>query len=209
MLSNVFTALALFAVGAAAQSSSAVPSGVPGLDACILTCLTQATASGGCSSFTDLQCVCTSTAFQSAAQQCLTSQCTQADQQAALQLQQSQCASSPSLLSLCTRISSAASSVSSTESAATSTLTSAQSSLSSSVSSVLSSLSSKAASETSAASSALSSVKSSLSSVVSSATSAAATSNSAGARVAFDSMGGVLTLGFAVLGAIAGGAMVI
>ncbi|KAH7883432.1 hypothetical protein F5I97DRAFT_243315 [Phlebopus sp. FC_14] len=72
----------------APASTSSLPAGI---DDCILTCVTQAAASGGCSSFTDLQCVCTSTAFQSAALQCLQSTCTPADVTAATQLQQQEC----------------------------------------------------------------------------------------------------------------------
>lgn len=41
---------------------------------------------------TDVSCVCTNTTFQKAAQSCLTSKCSSADQAAALQLQQSECA---------------------------------------------------------------------------------------------------------------------
>ncbi|KAI0044916.1 hypothetical protein FA95DRAFT_205877 [Auriscalpium vulgare] len=87
-------ALAL-AAPALAQSSSAVPSGIAGISPCILTCLTSAQ---GCSSFTDIQCVCTSTQYQDSAASCLNSTCSTADQNAARQLQQSQCASSTFLL---------------------------------------------------------------------------------------------------------------
>ncbi|KAI7861259.1 hypothetical protein K492DRAFT_139311 [Lichtheimia hyalospora FSU 10163] len=61
------------------------------MNPCVLQCVTQAASQGGCSSFTDISCVCTSTEFQSATLQCLTSTCTPEDQQLALSLQQQQC----------------------------------------------------------------------------------------------------------------------
>ncbi|KAG1734503.1 hypothetical protein EDB19DRAFT_1154120 [Suillus lakei] len=71
-------------------SSAATPSG---LTECIVSCSTQAAAAGGCSSFTDLACVCTSTAFQTAAGACLQANCTAAEVAQAQTLQQSECAS--------------------------------------------------------------------------------------------------------------------
>ncbi|KIJ63539.1 hypothetical protein HYDPIDRAFT_29335 [Hydnomerulius pinastri MD-312] len=103
MFANVKTlaVVAACAVAAQAQSSASTTSTAPAsqsslpasIDTCILGCVTEAAASGGCSSFTDLQCVCTSTTFQSAALQCLQSNCTAADVTAATQLQQQECAS--------------------------------------------------------------------------------------------------------------------
>ncbi|EIM79454.1 uncharacterized protein STEHIDRAFT_163645 [Stereum hirsutum FP-91666 SS1] len=87
--------------GVNAQSStasSAAPSGssIPGLTTCIVQCLLQAASTGGCSSFTDLDCICSSGAFQSAAIVCVDSECPTADQQTALGLQQQYCGSSAS-----------------------------------------------------------------------------------------------------------------
>jgi hypothetical protein len=42
---------------------------------------------------TDLSCVCNSTSFQQTAANCLTANCTAADQQAALELQKQECGS--------------------------------------------------------------------------------------------------------------------
>ncbi|KAI0821265.1 hypothetical protein BC629DRAFT_1587558 [Irpex lacteus] len=80
------------AVGVQAQSSSAAPAIPSGLSTCLITCVTTAASDAGCSSFTDLQCVCTNPTFLSSATSCLQSSCTSADQQAALQLQSTECA---------------------------------------------------------------------------------------------------------------------
>ncbi|KAL4078998.1 hypothetical protein J3A83DRAFT_4367719 [Scleroderma citrinum] len=63
------------------------------LSACLLQCVTTAAQSAGCSSFTDLACVCTSSSFQTAASQCLQANCTAADLQTGLTLAQQECAS--------------------------------------------------------------------------------------------------------------------
>ncbi|KAG6382206.1 hypothetical protein JVT61DRAFT_859 [Boletus reticuloceps] len=73
----------------AAPSQTSLPAG---LDQCIITCSSQAAAAAGCGSFTNLTCVCTSVAFQSAAGACLVANCTQADLQAAQQISSQQCA---------------------------------------------------------------------------------------------------------------------
>lgn len=85
--------------------------GVSAQDACMLNCFAAAVSPSTCatlyvllahsrwtsflmrSSFssTDLTCVCTNTAFQAAAKACLLANCTTADQQAALQLEQAEC----------------------------------------------------------------------------------------------------------------------
>ncbi|KAH7920558.1 hypothetical protein BV22DRAFT_1132975 [Leucogyrophana mollusca] len=99
MIPNVQILLAVFATALAAQAQSttssapASQSSLPSsLTPCILSCVTQAASSGGCSSFTDISCVCTSTAFQSAALSCLQANCTSAEVSAATQLQQTECA---------------------------------------------------------------------------------------------------------------------
>ncbi|KAI9455826.1 hypothetical protein HD554DRAFT_2178323 [Boletus coccyginus] len=70
----------------AAESSSAA-----NLTPCLLTCVTQAATSGGCASYADISCVCTSATFQSAATACLQASCTADDLAAAQALQQQQC----------------------------------------------------------------------------------------------------------------------
>ncbi|KAI0250132.1 hypothetical protein BJV78DRAFT_1113478, partial [Lactifluus subvellereus] len=74
--------LAVAAVGVSAQS---------GLDTCITGCLTIAEGHSSCTSYTNVSCVCTSKAFQTAAASCLSANCTTADQKAATQLQETQC----------------------------------------------------------------------------------------------------------------------
>ncbi|KAF8434380.1 hypothetical protein L210DRAFT_3410855 [Boletus edulis BED1] len=73
----------------AAASQTSLPAG---LDQCIITCSSQAAAVAGCGSFTNLTCVCTSTAYQSAAGACLAANCTSSDLQAAQQIENQQCA---------------------------------------------------------------------------------------------------------------------
>ncbi|PAV20151.1 ectomycorrhiza-regulated CFEM domain-containing [Pyrrhoderma noxium] len=142
---KLILAATLGAVFVAAQSSTdtasaASPSGTGSIDACILTCVTQAASSAGCSSFQDLQCVCTNTDFQSAAQQCLQSSCTAADLNTALGLQQSQCAAVSASGSASTDTASATDTLSSVASSVSSNLSSAASSVASSISSVASSV---------------------------------------------------------------------
>ncbi|KAH9055383.1 hypothetical protein EDB87DRAFT_1641557 [Lactarius vividus] len=67
--------------------------GVSAQDACIITCLQQSLSPSTCTSYTDLTCVCSNKAFQSASAACLNANCTTADQQAALELQQAECGS--------------------------------------------------------------------------------------------------------------------
>ncbi|KAG1867047.1 hypothetical protein C8R48DRAFT_671932 [Suillus tomentosus] len=97
MLFKSLFVLATAALTAYAQSATttsdpaaATPSGIT---PCILSCSSQAASAGGCSSFSDLACVCTSTAFQAAAGACLQANCTTAEVAQAQALQQSQCAS--------------------------------------------------------------------------------------------------------------------
>ncbi|KAK7456349.1 hypothetical protein VKT23_010596 [Stygiomarasmius scandens] len=63
-----------------------------GISQCIIDCVTPAATDNGCSSFADLQCVCTSSDFQSAALSCLQANCTTAQIQEADNLQTSNCA---------------------------------------------------------------------------------------------------------------------
>ncbi|OAX35534.1 hypothetical protein K503DRAFT_785016 [Rhizopogon vinicolor AM-OR11-026] len=89
----VVLAAAALAVNAQTPTSSGDASVPSGLTTCIVDCSTQAAASAGCSSFSDLPCVCTSTTFQSAAGACLQANCTTAEVQTATQLQTAECAS--------------------------------------------------------------------------------------------------------------------
>ncbi|KAJ8587679.1 hypothetical protein M405DRAFT_934573 [Rhizopogon salebrosus TDB-379] len=83
-------ALAANAQSLTTSSASALPSG---LTPCIIQCSSQAAASSGCSSYIDLTCVCSSSAFQTAAGACLQANCTAADIQAATQIQTTECSS--------------------------------------------------------------------------------------------------------------------
>ncbi|THU75204.1 hypothetical protein K435DRAFT_707540, partial [Dendrothele bispora CBS 962.96] len=98
----------LSAVAVNAQDTS-------GISQCVLSCVSSAASDNGCSSFTDLQCVCTNTAFQQASLQCLQSNCPdQVD--AATQLQQQECASGTASRSSSTSSTSSATSASSSSS---------------------------------------------------------------------------------------------
>ncbi|KAK7444770.1 hypothetical protein VKT23_015087 [Stygiomarasmius scandens] len=93
--------LALFGYVSAQDSSSAatsasgssIPTSPAGISPCIIECVTTAATQNGCSSFTDIACVCSNTQFQQASLACLQANCTAADVAAATQLQQSQCSS--------------------------------------------------------------------------------------------------------------------
>ncbi|KAH8984797.1 hypothetical protein EDB86DRAFT_2407710 [Lactarius hatsudake] len=61
--------------------------GVSAQDACILGCLQQSESPSTCTSYTNLTCVCSNKAFQSASAACLNANCTTADQQTALELE--------------------------------------------------------------------------------------------------------------------------
>ncbi|CCM06730.1 uncharacterized protein FIBRA_09024 [Fibroporia radiculosa] len=87
--------LSIPAAAASGSASAPLPSfhvSIPSPDACVLNCLESAISSGGCSSITDISCVCTSTAYQSAAEACLKANCTAADLATAAALQTSECA---------------------------------------------------------------------------------------------------------------------
>ncbi|THH09775.1 hypothetical protein EW145_g1782 [Phellinidium pouzarii] len=101
----MFTVKALFAVAAAsilavnAQSgsaSAAVPTSTAGIDPCLITCVTGAITTAGCSSLEDLTCICTSTSFQSDALSCLQSNCPASDLAAAQALQSEECGTASS-----------------------------------------------------------------------------------------------------------------
>ncbi|KAL1733833.1 hypothetical protein EV714DRAFT_246085, partial [Schizophyllum commune] len=130
-------ALLAFATTVLAQDStsaatSATASSTAGISACILQCSSDAASSNGCSSITDLQCVCTSASFQDDAKSCLQDNCTEEEQQAALQLQAAECAaiggtaeSGSATTSTGTSASSSASSASNSASSASNSATSA------------------------------------------------------------------------------------
>ncbi|KAI0737218.1 hypothetical protein C8Q80DRAFT_1301062 [Daedaleopsis nitida] len=93
--SALVLAAAAFA-GVHAQSGSgsagAAPTGIAGISPCILQCITQAATGTGCSGLTDVTCFCTNTQFQQASAACLQQSCTAADLQTVMALQQSECA---------------------------------------------------------------------------------------------------------------------
>ncbi|KAL1699384.1 hypothetical protein EV121DRAFT_216358 [Schizophyllum commune] len=91
----------------------------------------QASLPASCNALTDLQCVCTSASFQDDAKSCLQDNCTEEEQQAALQLQAAECAaiggtseSSSAATSTGTSASSSATSASNSASSASRTRTS-------------------------------------------------------------------------------------
>ncbi|KAI0915392.1 hypothetical protein AcW1_003930 [Taiwanofungus camphoratus] len=211
-LACVALAAVAFVRDVSAQSSSSsivLPSGAPaGITPCILNCVTQAASSGGCSSFEDLSCVCTSSAFQSAARSCLQSNCTTAEQQSADVLQQQECAAA----SIASGGTSAASSVVSHYSSLSSALSSAASSYSSYLSSIYADPSGHAGS-TSGSGSAASSPTSPAHSTGSTSTSASPTT-SANAGVGFRAAGrvgngGLAGAAVALLGVVAGAGLVL
>ncbi|KAI6101039.1 hypothetical protein EDD16DRAFT_402526 [Pisolithus croceorrhizus] len=69
------SALATQAQSTTATATASASSSTPSLSPCLLNCVTTAASAAGCSSFTDLSCVCTSTTFQSEAGACLTANC--------------------------------------------------------------------------------------------------------------------------------------
>ncbi|KAG2357159.1 hypothetical protein BDR07DRAFT_392478 [Suillus spraguei] len=85
-------ALAVNAQSGNATSSSADPAASGAPSPCIIGCSTQAAAQSDCISYTNLTCVCSSTAFQDAAGACLQANCTTAEIAQANTLQQDECA---------------------------------------------------------------------------------------------------------------------
>ncbi|KAH9165059.1 hypothetical protein EDB89DRAFT_2126207 [Lactarius sanguifluus] len=71
----------------------ATVAGVSAQDACIIGCLQQSLSPSTCTSYTNISCVCSNKAFQSASAACINANCTTADQQAALELQLAECGS--------------------------------------------------------------------------------------------------------------------
>ncbi|KAL1922641.1 uncharacterized protein VTP21DRAFT_10180 [Calcarisporiella thermophila] len=90
----LFTAFlfALLVLNGTANGSSLGVRGFPGISMCIISCSSEAASNTGCSSFTNLACVCTDANFQSIASQCIQSNCPD-EQQAAKSLQSQHCAS--------------------------------------------------------------------------------------------------------------------
>ncbi|KAH9856862.1 hypothetical protein C2E23DRAFT_857090 [Lenzites betulinus] len=218
MLFKALPALAVVAAfaGVHAQdaTSSAPPTSTSGVTACILGCIQTSAVANGCTGVTDLTCLCTSTAFQQAAASCLQSTCTADEVQAALTLQQEECASVSA---------SASGSASATASASASeTASSGASSAASAASSASSALSSIIASGTSAIASGASSLSSRLSSATAisgtgsasgSGAAASQTSNAAAAllfKPAFGvGAGGVIGVGVAIAGVVLGAGLVL
>ncbi|KAI0072418.1 hypothetical protein K474DRAFT_398330 [Panus rudis PR-1116 ss-1] len=183
--------VAAAALSVSAQDSSA-PAATPSLSTCILGCLTQASSGSSCQSFTDVSCVCSDQTFQQNAAQCLESQCSSDEQQAAIQLQQQECGGTAS---------SAAPTGSSAASSAISAASSAISSIASGASSLASSLSSRASSAASSATRPASSGAS--------ATGSGTSSGSSSGAVSLISHGGLAGVGMAVLGMAAGAAFIL
>ncbi|KAG2073248.1 hypothetical protein BDR04DRAFT_1010931 [Suillus decipiens] len=94
-------ALAVNAQSGTVTSGSAVPTASGAVSPCILACSTQAAAQSDCISYTNLTCVCSSTAFQTAAGTCLQANCTAAEVAQANALQQDECATRTSFFPKC------------------------------------------------------------------------------------------------------------
>ncbi|CAL1711798.1 unnamed protein product [Somion occarium] len=203
MFSNfkvAFAVLVTAAICVNAQSSTAsAPAGLPsGITACSLQCIQQSLGEGNCQSITDVQCLCSSQAFQAATLQCLQTNCPD-DVSAATAAQQSQCgnAASSGSSSLASSASSISQSVASGSSAS-----SVAASITSGASSAASSLSSRAAGGAS-------SLSSSLSSVLSSASVAATNTGNGSGAVSLFSQGGIVSAVVALVGVVAGAAFVL
>ncbi|KAG5646129.1 hypothetical protein DXG03_004368 [Asterophora parasitica] len=87
-----FLFLATSALAQSTTSSAATPGSTAGISPCILGCTVSAATANNCT-IDNLQCLCTSKAFQAAAQACLIAKCSASDQAAALALQEQECAS--------------------------------------------------------------------------------------------------------------------
>ncbi|KAL1744688.1 hypothetical protein HDZ31DRAFT_63826 [Schizophyllum fasciatum] len=85
-------ASAVLAQDSTSSASGAAPTSTAGISQCLLQCTTTAASANGCSSVTDLQCLCTSASFQNDAKSCMQDNCTEEEQQAGLQLQAAECA---------------------------------------------------------------------------------------------------------------------
>ncbi|KAL7417663.1 hypothetical protein BDY24DRAFT_375654 [Mrakia frigida] len=87
LFTSVLAALAL-PLAAVAQAGLDISSISP----CIISCSTIGAAAGGCSSFSDYACICTSTVAQEAVSACLQANCTAEDVTASFALQNVTCA---------------------------------------------------------------------------------------------------------------------
>ncbi|KAG8919688.1 hypothetical protein FRC02_001447 [Tulasnella sp. 418] len=169
-----------------ATTTSMDPEATSGITPCILQCVSSAADDAGCDGFTDLECICTSQEFQTAAGQCLQQSCTAEEVQGALALQQSQCGA----------ISSATESL---ISEASTQLGGIQTSIASVTQSIASGLSSRASSASVAASSSIAQISRS---VVSTSQAAATSSSAAGQAVSLP--GNPVAIGAVLLAAVIG-----
>ncbi|KAF7794300.1 hypothetical protein EIP86_005433 [Pleurotus ostreatoroseus] len=214
LFSLVFLAASAFGAATSATDSADAAAATMGITTCIIGCSTQAAETEGCSSFADLQCVCTNANFQAAARECLTANCTAAELTSALALQDQECASISGAISA-----SGASETGSSTSAGTashSSATSAESAPASSSTNAASSQShssgntsgSSSAPAASGSSTAPASSNTAGSSSGSSAAASATTSSSAATalRLSFD---GIRGLAMAIAGVLAGAAFVL
>ncbi|WVQ97506.1 hypothetical protein IAU59_004620 [Kwoniella sp. CBS 9459] len=147
---------------------------------CVVTCSTQAAAAAGCTSYTDVTCVCTNAAFQNAAGACLVANCTADEQTAATSLQQVLCAGQ-SVTGGSVTATISASGTSSIDASAIASLTASDSAASSSAASIASSAASgaSASASTSASAASASASASSASASASAGTSGSASGNAA------------------------------
>ncbi|KIM78485.1 hypothetical protein PILCRDRAFT_824387 [Piloderma croceum F 1598] len=82
--------IAILATAVNAQTSSAPPASAT--PACVAACIQSSLSPNGCTSATNLACVCTNPTFVNAATKCIQSNCTSAERTEALQLQVAECA---------------------------------------------------------------------------------------------------------------------
>ncbi|WWC87366.1 uncharacterized protein L201_002255 [Kwoniella dendrophila CBS 6074] len=142
-----FTIFASIALASLASAQVSIPT-------CVVTCSTQAAAAAGCTSYTDVSCVCTNAAFQNAAGACLIANCTSEEQTAAVSLQSALCAGQSVTGGSVTASISATGSASSVDASAIASLTQSGASASSLASSIASSATSAISASSAAAASA-------------------------------------------------------
>ncbi|KAG8687947.1 hypothetical protein FRC09_013192 [Ceratobasidium sp. 395] len=179
----------LFAGYVAAQSpASSAPPPIPTdqVPTCVLQCTTQAASTAGCSSVTDVNCICTSTKFLEAATTCVTSNCSQDDQLAAIQLQSQLCSQATDTSAAPSATATATATPSPSASASGSATRSSSGTATAPASSVVASASSRASSLASHASSAASAASSVVASLSSAAASATGSGNAAAALPVFN-----------------------
>ncbi|KAF8989197.1 hypothetical protein BDQ17DRAFT_1547650 [Cyathus striatus] len=200
-------ALSVYAQSTTDSATTGAPTDTSGVSPCLLQCVTTAATDAGCSSFSDIACVCASDSFQASALSCLQDNCTPADLTAAQALQQQECgATSASASGTDTDTAGATSASASGSVTGTAISTTTAVSLTTSTAPVSgSSAASLSRSSVASGSSAATSSRATSSAVSSAASSGAASSaSSAGGKVELMGMGGIMAGVVAVVGGLVG-----